>query len=255
MKRFTLLLMLLAAGLFAQEAMEEATTEAPQEAAAAEEMAPADTTAMDESMEEMLAPEEETMMEAPAEDTGADIETMLAEEGTAEVEVTSGSALIGYTVGVDLGYPVYKLGGLGASYDQSGPALGISINSPFGFAIGPFEIGLGLQAGIFSFTDSEDASKEISGIVALATFNTSVVETPAGAVSVQVGGGYYGASIGFTGGAAFDYAIPGVPVVLRPYVRGNATLDSGGEASGDEDAAYAWLNAGILISLDLSAIF
>ena len=251
MKRFSLLFILvLAVAAFGQEGM-EATTEAPVDMLA--DSAAVDTMAMDE----MLVTDSTSVMEEAIleEDAGDAMEAMLAEEGTMEAEVTSGSALIGYTVGLDLGYPIYRHGGLGSTYDTSGPTFGLVINSPFGAAIGPFEIGFGAQVGMYSFSHSV-SDDELSGIVALVTANTSLVETQQGAVTVQLGAGYFGASLGLTAGAAFDYAIPGVPVVLRPYFRANATLDSGGEVSNEDDnAAYAWLNVGAMISLDLSAIF
>ena len=248
MKRFSLLFILVfAVAAFGQEAME-----APAEEMMVADSAAVDTMAMDEMLMTDTTAVEEAVME---EDTGDALEAMLAEEGTTEAEVTSGSALIGYTAGIDFGYPVYRHGGLGASYDQSGPAIGLVVNTPFGAAIGPFEIGFGAQVGMYSFSNS-NSNAEISGIFALATANTSVLETQQGALTVQVGAGYFGASLGLTAGAAFDYSIPNVPVVLRPYARMNATLDSGGSVTNsDEDAAYAWFNIGAMISLDISALF
>jgi hypothetical protein len=250
MKRFSLLFILVfAVAAFGQEAME-----APAEEMATDMMvdsAAVDTMAMDEMLMDEAPAVEEAVVE---EDAGDALEAMLADEGTMETEVTSGSAMIGYTVGLDLGYPVYLHGGLGESFDTAGPAFGLVVNSPFGMAIGPFEIGFGAQVGMFKFTDS-GADTELSGIVALATANTALLETGQGALSMQIGAGYFGASLGLTAGAAFDYAIPGAPVVLRPYVRANATLDSGVETASDENGAYSWVNVGAMISLDLSAIF
>jgi len=247
MKRFSVLFILVfAVATFGQEAME-----APAEDMMADSAA-VDTMAMDEMM---MADTTEAMEEMPMEeDAGDALEAMLAEEGTVESEVTSGSALIGYTIGLDLGYPVYRHGGLGNLYDTSDPAFGISVNTPFGAAVGPFEIGFGVQLGMYSFSNS-DVDNELSGIYALATANTAVLETSQGALGVQVGAGYFGASVGVTAGAAFDYAIPGVPLVAKPYVRANATLDSGVETSGDESGSYAWLNGGLMLSLDISTFF
>jgi hypothetical protein len=250
MKRFSLLFVsVFAVAAFGQEAME----------APAEEMAPeivADSAAVDTiAMDDMLMDEAPVVEEAVVEeDAGDALEAMLAEEGTVESEVTTGSAMIGYTIGLDLGYPIYRHGGLGNSFDTSGPAFGLAINTPFGAAIGPFEIGFGLQVGMFSFTNSADDA-ELSGIVALATANTALIETGQGAVSAQIGAGYYGASVGVTAGVAFDYAVPGLPLVARPYARANATLDSGVATSGDDTASYAWFNGGIMLSLDVSALF
>jgi hypothetical protein len=248
MKRFSLLFILVfAVAAFGQEAME-----APAEDMMVADSAVVDTMAMDEMLMTDTTAVEETVME---EDAGDALEAMLAEEGTMEAEVTSGSALIGYTVGLDGGYPVYMHGGLGTSYDTAGPAFGLVINSPFGAAIGPFEIGFGAQAGMYSFSHSSIDDREISGLYLLGTANTSIFETQQGTVSVQVGAGYFGASLGFTAGAAFDYAIPGAPVVIRPYIRGNGTLDSGGDAGSDESAAYSWLNVGLMVSYDISTLF
>ena len=249
MKRFSLLFILVfAVAAFGQEAME-----APAEDMMMADSAVVDTMAMDDMM---MADTTEAMEEMPMEeDAGDALEAMLAEEGTMESEVTSGSALIGYTVGVDLGYPVYRHGGLGASYDESGLSPSFVVNTPFGAAIGPFEIGFGAQIGMYKFTDTA-ADRELSGLFALATANTSVFETAQGAVTVQLGAGYFGASVGLTAGAAFDYAVPGIPLVARPYVRMNATLDSGAEVSdSSENGAYSWLNAGIMLAYDISTLF
>ena len=248
MKRFSLLLILVfAVAAFGQEAME-----APAEEMMVADSAAVDTMAMDEMlMDDAPAVEEAVVVEEDASDA---LEAMLAEEGTMETEVTGGSAMIGYTLGLDVGYPVYLHGGLGSSFDTPGPAFGLVVNSPFGAAIGPFEIGFGAQVGMFSFTN-EPNDDELSGIYALATANTALLETAQGAVSAQIGAGYFGASLGFTAGAAFDYAVAGMPLVVRPYARMNATLDSGVETSGDESGSYAWLNVGLMLSYDISTLF
>ena len=250
MKRFSLLFILVfAVAAFGQEAMEAPAEEMATEMVA--DSAAVDTMAMDEMLMDEAPAVEEAVVE---EDAGDALEAMLAEEGTMETEVTSGSALIGYTVGLDFGYPAYMHGGLGESFDTAGPSLGLVVNSPFGMAIGPFEIGFGAQVGMYSFTN-ETPEKELSGIFALATANTSVLETAQGAVTVQLGAGYFGESLGLTAGTAFDYAVAGMPIVLRPYARMNATLDSGATTSADEDGAYSWFNIGAMISLDISTLF
>ena len=251
MKRFSLLFILVfAVAAFGQEAME-----APAEEMATDMMADSaavDTMAMDEMLMADTTAVEEAVME---EDAGDALEAMLAEEGTMETEVTSGSAMIGYTIGLDAGYPVYLHGGLGDNYDEVTPAIGLTVNSPFGIAIGPFEIGFGAQVGTYGFTNTSTyTDTEISGIYALATANTAIVETAQGAVSAQIGAGYYGASLGFTAGLAFDYAIPNMPIVLRPYARANATLDSGANTA-EGDASYLWINLGAMISYDISTLF
>ena len=242
MKRFSLLFILVfAVAAFGQEAMEAPAEEMPTDMMA--DSAAVDTMAMDEDMMMMDTPaEEEVVME---EDAGDALEAMLAEEGTMETEVTSGSAMIGYTAGLMGGYPVYMSSGLGDGV--AAPVFGVIFATPFGFAVGPLEIGVGAELGMYDFSDVQ----EYKGIVALATLNTALFETSQGALSAEVGGGYYGASVGGTAGATFNYAVPGIPLVLKPYVRANATLDSGG----NEIGSVAWVNAGLYLSYDISTLF
>ena len=237
MKRFSLLFILVfAVAAFGQEAME-----APAEEMATEMVA--DSAAVDTmAMDEMLMDDTETVVEEAVveeEDAGDALEAMLAEEGTMETEVTSGSAMIGYTAGLMGGFPVYMSSGLADG--KAAPVFGIIAATPFGFAVGPLEFGVGIELGMYDFTD---AGTDYSGIVALATLNTALLETAQGALSAEVGGGYYGASVGGTAGATFNYAIPNIPLVLKPYVRANMTL-----ASGDNDiGSVAWVNAGMYLS-------
>ncbi len=236
MKRFSLLFILVfAVAAFGQEAMEAPADDMMADSAAV------DTMAMDDMMMEE-APMEEAVVE---EDAGDALEAMLAEEGTMETEVTSGSGLIGYTVGLMGGYPVYMSSGLAAG--KAAPVFGIIAATPFGFQVGPLGFGVGVELGMFDFTDAV----EYSGIVAIATLNTALFQTPQGAISAEIGGGYYGASLGGTAGATFSYAVPNIPLVVKPYVRANLTLDSGG----NEIGSVAWVNAGLYLSYDISTLF
>jgi hypothetical protein len=246
MKRFSLLFILVfAVAAFGQEAME----------APAEDMM-ADTAAVDTmAMDDMMMADTTAAMEEPVieEDAGDALEAMLADEGTMESEVTSGSALIGYTVGLMGGYPVYMSSGMAAG--EAAPVFGLIAATPFGFAVGPFEIGVGAEIGMYNFNgDSELLSYD--GIVAIATLNTTLLETAQGPISAEIGGGYFGASVGFTVGATYSYAVPGVPLVVKPYVRANATLDSGQDLPGEDDSnSVAWINAGLYLSYDISTLF
>jgi hypothetical protein len=244
MKRFSLLFILvLAVAAFGQEAME-----APAEDMATDMMADSaavDTMAMDDMMMADSAATMEMEEAVVEEDAGDALEAMLAEEGTMESEVTSGSAMIGYTAGLMGGYPVFMSSGLGDG--AAAPVFGVVFSTPFGFAVGPFELGVGAELGMYDFSDVQD----YKGIVALATLNTALLETAQGALSAEVGGGYYGASVGGTAGVTFNYAVPGIPLVLKPYVRANATL-----ASGDNEiGSVAWINAGMYLAYDISTLF
>jgi hypothetical protein len=250
MKRFSLLFILVfAVAAFGQEAIE----------APAEEMATelvADSAAVDTmAMDEMLMDETETVVEEAVveeEDAGDALEAMLAEEGTMETEVTSGSAMIGYTVGLMGGYPAWMSSGMAAG--TATPVFGVVFATPFGFAVGPFEIGVGAEIGMYDFNgDRDDLS--YNGLVAIATLNAALLETAQGPVSAEIGGGYFGASVGFTAGATYSYAVPNVPLVVKPYVRANVTLDSGQDLGGDASNSVAWINAGLYLSYDISTLF
>jgi hypothetical protein len=251
MKRFSLLFVLVfAVAAFGQEAME-----APAEEMATEMVA--DSAAVDTmAMDEMLMDETETVVEEAVveeEDAGDALEAMLAEEGTIETEVSTGSALIGYTVGLMAGYPAWMSSGMAAG--TGSPVFGLIAATPFGFAAGPFEIGVGAEIGMYNFNGDDD-NLSYNGIVAIATLNTALLETTQGALSAELGGGYYGASVGGTAGVTFSYAVPGVPLVVKPYVRANVTLDSGQELTGEDDSnSVAWINAGLYLSYDISTLF
>jgi len=238
MKRFSLLFILVfAVAAFGQEAME----------APAEEMMVVDSAAVDTmAMDEMLMADPPAVEEAVVEeDSGDALEAMLAEEGTMESEVTSGSDIIGYTAGVMGGYPVWMSSGM--ANGKSTPVYGVIFATPFGFAVGPIEIGIGAELGMYDFSDIA----EYKGIVAIATLNAALLETAQGPISVEIGGGYYGASIGGTGGVTYTYKVPNLPLVVKPFVRANMTLDSGGNDTG----SVAWFNAGLYLSYDISTLF
>jgi hypothetical protein len=254
MKRFSLLFIL----VFAVAALGQEAMEAP-----AEEMATdmvADSAAVDTmAMDDMMMTDSTATMEMEEavveEDAGDALEAMLAEEGTMEAEVTSGSAMIGYTIGIMGGYPVWMSSGMGLG--TTAPMFGLIAATPFGFAIGPFEIGIGAEIGMYDF-NGDDESLGYDGLVAIATLNTALLETTQGAISAEIGGGYFGASLGGTAGVTYSYAIPGIPIVLKPYVRANMTLDGGqeGDAFGEDYTnSVAWINAGLYLSYDISTLF
>jgi len=151
--------------------------------------------------------------------------------------------LAGYTIGLNVGYPVVT----GDYYSgRSGPIVGLAVGSPYGFALGPFNmsIGAGVEAALM------DAGTEIG---AFATVNTTVYTTPAGPISVYGGAGYYGGA-GFVGGAYFDYMVPNMPLVVKPYVRATVMSSAAVDADGNP-APSGWINIGIMALYDISTLF
>ena len=241
MKRFSLLFILVfAVAAFGQEAMEapaeEVTTEMVADSAAVDTMA----------MDEMLMDETVVEEDAVEEDAGDALEAMLAEEGTMETEVTGGSAAVGYTVGAMVGYPI---GLASLSDNDSAPVFGIVGSTPFGFAVGPFEMGLGFEASYYDF------GEQSNGPAVLATINTAIIETAQGPVALELGAGWYGRGPGATGGATYSYAINSMPIVIKPYVRANVVMDLELAKSDDSDGLLAWLNLGLYLSYDISTLF
>jgi hypothetical protein len=235
MKRFMLLFILvLAVSVFGQEGVEVATEEAPMEMAA--DTAAVDTMAMDE----MLGTEE-----APMEDSGDALEAMLAEEGVEEVSMT-GSNAVGYTLGLMVGYPI----GLGSlANNEVNPVFGVVGSTPFGFSVGPFEMGLGFEASYYTF------GTQAEGLSILATVNTAVLETTQGPVAVELGAGWYGGGPGATAGATYSYAVPNMPIVVKPYIRSNIVIDLELADIEGNDGLMMWLNVGLYVSYDLGDLF
>lgn len=212
-------------------------------------MMTSDTTAM---MEDTTAVMEETapaMEEEPMYDT-----TMFGEETEApamedEYMVESeGAKALGITAGVNLGYPIWKSSGL--ANNDTGLQFGVIVGTPYGLELGPLAFGVGAEIGYYSFPYPNNTANEAKGVVALATVNTMLYDTGSGPISLQLGGGYYGSSVGATAGASFDYSVGDTGVLVRGYARANATLDSGSNVG-----SVSWISVGAMISYDLSGMF
>jgi len=197
----------------------------------------ADTTAAVESMQE--AAFDTTVF-------GEDQAPVDIEEYDYMVE-EEGAKTMGITAGINVGYPVWKSSGL--ANNDAGLQFGVIVGTPYGLEIGPFAFGLGAEVGYFSFPHTV-AANEAKGIVALGTVNTMLYDTPSGPISLQLGGGFYGASIGATAGISYDKTIGDSGVLVRLFGRANATLDSGSSVG-----SVSWISIGTMISYDMSAMF
>lgn len=127
------------------------------------------------------------------------------------------TTLGGYTIGLDVGYPILS----GETFDDLGtePVFAITIGTPYGMPIGPFDVGF--NAGIGS----------MNGLTAAYAYaNAAVYNLPQGPVSVFAGAGWLG-GIGVTGGASFDYNVPNMPLVVKPYARAVVAFAGGSDGS------------------------
>ena len=171
---------------------------------------------------------------------------MLLVPVVAQEEEGTTNPLAGYTAGLNFGYPVVT--GEYFKDGRSGPIVGIVGNTPYGFALGPFNIGVGF--GLESFM-AEDAQIGIYGSV-----NTTLYVTPYGPISYYGGAGYYG-GLGLVGGLTFDYMVPNMPLVVKPYLRGTfmTSAADADETGDDSNAASYYINIGVMALYDISTLF
>jgi len=137
----------------------------------------------------------------------------------------------------------------------SAPSIDIFVRIPYTLYLGPLNVSVGAELQTYDFTGGVT---DISGIGLMGVANFNITETPYGSVYAHVGAGLLGSSLGITAGAKFDYPIPnvGVPSVdgklsATAFLKANATLDGGLEASGDNTTSTGWANFGIALNYAL----
>jgi len=139
------------------------------------------------------------------------------------------NSLEGYSAGLNVSYPVVS----GAYFDgdgtTTGPSVGVVVDTPYGFDLGPFAVGVG--AGIEIANMGADDDFTYTGFYI--SLESTVYELSQGPISVYGGVGMYG-GLAATGAVTFDYAVSGQPIVIQPYARTTVLLD----ASGNGDKSY-----------------
>ena len=190
--------------------------------------------------------EEEAASDTTAvEDLEDEIDEAFLEEEEAEEEYVSASPVEGITVGLNVGYPIIT-GEYYKDEGAAGPSVGIVIGSPYGFPLGPFDIGVG--GGI----ELGNVGGEKSAVGIFGTVNATVFVTAAGPLSVYGGIGLYN-GLGTLGGITFDFSIPDMPIVIKAYTR--ATVFTSVEMPDDTKAASGWISIGVMVSYDVSTLF
>ena len=173
-------------------------------------------------------------------------------------EDSSCNMLEGYTVGLNISYPVFA-----QDYytDATGPALGINMETPYGFNIGSYAVGLGGGINMVNFGGDADYTNISFSL------SSSVFETPSGSISLSAGGGYYigntdanvdrtayadysNNTVGVNVAVGYYYAIQNQPLVIQPYARGSLLLNVDGEGN-----QQGWLSIGAIIHYDISSLF
>ena len=111
------------------------------------------------------------------------------------------------------------------SITHSGPSVGIVVSRPYVFDLGSFSVGVGAGVEILNM-GVENA--DYTGFYL--SIESAIYETPVGPISVSGAGRWYNSKkdilntlepFAAAGSAAimFDYAVPGQPMVIQPYVR------------------------------------
>ncbi len=189
----------------------------------------------------------------------SNIEIITAEQNVvpAKAVVESVSSLDGFAFGFNVGVPV-KMGAYLDGY--SGTNLGIIISTPYGLPLGPFNIGVGVEILKFDFPDAASGDG-FTGMAYLGTFNIGLNDLPFFPtnspiqISAQVGAGLFGGGLGTTIGGAIDIPLgKSIPLAVKLYGRGNAISDAGKDSS-IEGEPTGWINAGIMITYDISSSF
>ncbi len=166
----------------------------------------------------------------------------------------------GYAVGLNIGLPIVK----GAYLEgHSGTNFGLLIGTPYGLPLGPLNVGVGAEILTYSFPDAASGNG-FKGFALLGTLNIGLNDllvqpsTLPVQLSLQVGAGLYGGGLGTTIGGAVDIPLEkfnvNLPLTVKFYGRGNAMTDAG-EDSNIDDKATGWINAGMMITYDVSTLF
>ncbi len=143
----------------------------------------------------------------------------------------------GYSAGLNVSYPLVT----GEYFDgdgSTGPAVGIVFDTPYGFDLGPFAIGVG--GGIEHANMGADDDFNYTGFYL--SLESTVYELPQGPIGVYGGIGMYD-GLAAIGAVTFDYAISDQPIVIQPYARTTILID----ANGAGDASYL-MSVGAMIN-------
>ena len=171
---------------------------------------------------------------------------------------SSCNMLAGYTLGLNVGYPVFA-----QDYytDATGPAFGINVDTPYGFNIGSYTVGIGGGINMVNFGGDADYTNISFSL------SSNVTDISSGSLSISAGGGYYigntdantnssilndysNNTLGINGAVGYYYAIPNQPLVIQPYARGSFLLNVDGDGN-----QQGWLSVGAMVHYDISTLF
>ena len=129
----------------------------------------------------------------------------------------------GYSAGLNVSYPL-----VAGDYftDQTGPSVGIVVDTPYGFDLGPYSIGIGVGIELANMGADDDFT--YTGFYV--SLGSTVYELESGPIGVYGGLGMYG-GLAVLGALTYDYAISGQPIVIQPYARTTLLFDADGDGT------------------------
>ena len=159
----------------------------------------------------------------------------------------------GYTVGLNVSLP--QISDFWTIV-HSGPYVGIVVSRPDVFDLGSFSVGVGAGVEILNMgvKNADYTGFHLS-------IESAIYETPAGPISVSGAGRWYSSikdqlntlepsAAAVSAAIMFDYAVPGQPMVIQPYVREILFFD----IENGSPSSYL-ISIGATIHYDISTLF
>ena len=132
----------------------------------------------------------------------------------------------GYTAGLNVSYPLVTGKYFDGDGTRTGASVGVVVDTPYGFDLGPYAVGVG--GGIELANMGADEDFTYTGFYV--SLESTVYELPQGPIAVYGGIGMYG-GLALTGAVTFDYTISGQSIVMQPYARTTLLLDADGDGA------------------------
>jgi methionine-rich copper-binding protein CopC len=192
-------------------------------------------------------------LEVPLEPSVEDSDTLIVGPDDSEVLLEPLKPRTKYSVGLNVSLP--QISDFWTIV-HSGPYVGIVVSRPYVFDLGSFSVGVGAGVEILNMgvKNADYTGFHLS-------LESAIYETPAGPISVSGAGRWYNSikdvlntlePSAAAGSVAimFDYAVPGQPMVIQPYVREILFFD----IENGSPSSYL-ISIGATIHYDISTLF
>ena len=192
-------------------------------------------------------------LEVPLEPSVEDSDTLIVGPDDSEVLLEPLKPRTKYSVGLNVSLP--QISDFWTIV-HSGPYVGIVVSRPDVFDLGSFSVGVGAGVEILNM-GVENA--DYTGFYL--SIESAIYETPFGPISVSGAGRLYNSikdilytlepfAAATSAAIMFDYAVPGQPMVIQPYVRETLFIKI------EEGAPASYLiSIGATIHYDISTLF